>query len=115
MLTNRTLTRVNNRPRSVNRLPLLAAGGGVLLLVALLYAFAILPPPAVLALAGGGVLLTLLLYVSQKTKTTIKLSYKGNLDEQVASRFSELQEALEGLASTEGLWSMAGSSKRPKA
>ena len=82
MLTNRTLARINNRPRNVNRLPLLATGGGTLVLAALLYAFAILPPLAVLAVAGGGALLTLLLYVTQKAKTTIRPSYKGNLDFQ---------------------------------
>ena len=30
MLTNRTLARINNRPREVDRLPLLAVGGGML-------------------------------------------------------------------------------------
>ena len=44
MLTNRTLARINNRPREVGRLPLLAVGGGTLVLAALLYVFGILPP-----------------------------------------------------------------------
>ena len=44
MLTNRTLARINNRPRKVGRLPLLAVGGGTLALAALLYVFGILPP-----------------------------------------------------------------------
>ena len=35
MLTNRTLTRINGRPRTVNRLPLLLVGGGALVLAAL--------------------------------------------------------------------------------
>src|SRR5688572_4340566 len=115
MLTNRTLARINIRPRKVNSLPLLAAGGGTLVMAALLYAFAILPPLTILGVLGGGVLLTLLLYVTQKSKTTIRLSYKGKLEEGIASRFSEVQEALEGLASSEGIWSLPGSSKRPKA
>ncbi|HSK84339.1 MAG TPA: DnaJ domain-containing protein [Rubrobacter sp.] len=115
MLTNRTLARINIRPRKVNSLPLLAAGGGTLVMAALLYAFAILPPLTILGVLGGGVLLTLLLYVTQKSKTTIRLSYKGKLEEGIASRFSEVQEALEGLASSEGIWSLPSSSKRPKA
>ena len=36
MLTNRTLARINNRPRKISRLPLLALVGGTLILVALL-------------------------------------------------------------------------------
>jgi hypothetical protein len=115
MLTNKTLARINNRPSEVRRLPLLIAGGGVLVLGALLYVFAILPPLASLAVLGGGALLVLLLYVAQKAKTTIRLSYKGKLDEKAASRFSEVQEALEGLADSEGIWSLPTSSKRPKA
>ena len=114
MLTNRTLARINNRPREVSRLPLLAAGGGMLVLAALLYVFGILPSIAILAVLGGGALLILLLYVTQKTKMTISLSYKGNLDDETASRFSEVQEALEGLASSEGIWSLPVSSNGRK-
>ena len=87
----------------------------VLVLAALLYVFGILPPFAILAVLGGGALLVLLLYVTQKAKTTISLSYKGNLDDEVASRFSAVQEALEGLASSEGIWRLPVSSKPPKA
>jgi DnaJ-domain-containing protein 1 len=115
MLTNRTLARINNRPRKVNRLPLLAAGGGTLVVAAALYALAILPLLTVIGVLGGGVLLTLLLYATQKSKTAVRLSYKGNLEGGVASRFSEAQKALEGLASSEGIWSLPVSSKRPKA
>ena len=53
--------------------------------------------------------------MTQKAKTTISLSYKGNLDDETASRFSEVQEALEGLASSEGIWRLPVSSKPPKA
>src|SRR5688500_1829944 len=104
MLTNRTLARINDRPREVGRLPLLVAGGGALVLGALLYAFGILPPLADLAVLVGGALLVLLLYATQKSKMTIKLSYKGKLDDETASRFSEVREALEGLTSSEGIW-----------
>jgi len=102
MLTNRTLARVNNRPRTIGRLTLLAVGGGTLILSALLYAFGILPLFTVLAVLGG-VLLGLLLYVTQKAKMIIYLSYKGKLDDETASCFSEVQEALEVLASSEGI------------
>ncbi len=114
MLTNRTLARINNRPRKVGRLPLLAAFGGTLVLAALLYVFEVLPYFAILAVLGGGALLILLLYRTQKAKTTISLSYKGNLNEEVASHFSSVREALEGLASSGRIWRLAGSVRLPK-
>jgi hypothetical protein len=114
MLTNRTLARINNRPREVGRLPLLAALGGTLILAALLYVFGALPSFAVLAVLGGGILLVLLLYLTQKAKTTISLSYKGNLDEVTATRFTSVREALEGLASSEKIWRLPDSAKLPK-
>jgi hypothetical protein len=114
MLTNRTLARINNSPREVARLPLLVVGGGILVLVALLYAFAILPPLATLAVIGGGALLVLLLYITQKAKTTISLSYKGNLDEETSARFSSVREALEDLASSERVWRLPDSARLPK-
>src|SRR5215212_200840 len=104
MLNNRTLVRINNRPRKVGRLPLLTVGGGVLILAASLYAFKVLPPFAILAVLGGGALLVLLLYITQKAKMTVSLSYKGNLDNETAGRFSEVREALEALASSEKVW-----------
>jgi hypothetical protein len=115
MLTNRILARINNRPREVGRLPLLAAGGGILVLAALLYAFEILSLLVLLAVVGGGALLVFLLYITQRSKTTISLSYKGNLDDEIASRFSEVREALENLASSEGIWRLPDSAKFPKA
>src|SRR5918993_3600181 len=115
MLTNRSLARINTRPRKGNRLPLLVVGGGTLVLAALLYIFEVLPSFALLAVLGGGVLLVLLLYATQKAKRTISLSYKRNLSEEVTSRFSELQEALEGLASSGRIWRLAGSARLPKA
>src|SRR5215212_6268514 len=114
MLTNRTLARINNRPKEVGRLPLLAVGGGTLILAALLYVFEVLPPLATLAVLGGGALLVLLLYATQKAKTTIRLSYKGNLSEETASRYSEVRDALEGLASSEGIWRLPDSARLPK-
>src|SRR5215218_5396153 len=114
MLTNRTLARINNRPRKVGRLPLLAVGGGTLVLAALLYVFEVLPPFAILAVIGGGALLVLLLYWTQKAKTTISLSYKSNLDKQTSARFSEVRKAVEGLASSGAVWSFDSSIERPR-
>src|SRR5215212_3897140 len=104
MLTNRTLARINNRRREVGRLALLAAGGATVVLAALLYVFEALPMFTILAILGGGALLVLLLYASQRAKMTIRLSYKGNLDEETASRFASVREALQGLASSGRIW-----------
>ncbi len=115
MLTNRTLLRINNRPREVGRLPLLAVGGGTLVLTALLYVFEVLPSFAIPAALGGGVLLVLILYRSQRAKLTISLSYKGSLSEEVASHFTSVREALEGLASSGRIWRLPDSVRLPKA
>ena len=115
MLTNRTLARINNAPGRLAACRSWPWAVGSLVLAALLYVFGVLPPLAVLAVAGGGALLVFLLYVTQKAKTTISLSYKGSLDDETASRFSEVQEALEGLASSEGIWRLPVSAKLPKA
>src|SRR5215217_6048603 len=114
MLTNRTIARINNRPRRVNRLPLLAVGGGVLVLTALIYVLEVMSSFAILAVLGGGVLLILLLYATQKAKTTISLSYnKSSLSEEVTSQFSSLREALEDLASSRRIWRLPDSARLP--
>jgi hypothetical protein len=115
VLTNRTLSRINNRPRRVNRLPLLAVSGGILILAALLYASEILPSFAILGIIGGGALLVVVLYGTQRAKMTISLSYKGNLDKETSARFSEVREALEGLASSGRIWRLPDSARFPKA
>src|SRR5215204_2361137 len=115
MLTNRTLQHINNRPRKVSRLPLLAGSGGTLVLAALLYVLKILPPIVILAVIGSGAMLFLILYKIQSAKMTISLSYKGNLGEEVVSRFSEVQQTLKGLASSERIWRLADSARLPKA
>ena len=118
MLTNRTLARINNRPRKVSRLPLLAVAGGTLvlgILAALLYIVEFLPSLAILVVLGGGALLVLVLYITQRAKTTVSLSYKGNLDDKTASRYSEMQEALAGLTSSDRVWHLPGSTRPPKA
>jgi hypothetical protein len=113
MLTNRTLARINKRPRVVNRLPLLAALGGTPILAALLYVLGVLPPFAILAVLGSGTLLVLL-YRTQRAKMTIFLPYRGNLDEETSARFSSVREALEGLASSGMVWRLPKSAKLPK-
>jgi hypothetical protein len=115
MLTNRTLARINNRPRRVGRLPLLAIGGGTLILTTLLYVFEVLSSFAILAVLGGGALLVLLLYGTQKAKTIISISYKGSLDEETSARFSFVRDALEGLASSGRIWRLPHSARLPKA
>src|SRR5215211_32079 len=118
MLTNRTLTRINNRPREVSRLPFLAVGGGTLVLAvlsALLYVFEFLPSYAIVAVIGGGALLAFVLYGIQKAKMTISISYKGNLDEETSARFSEVRETMEGLASSGRIWRLPDSATLPKA
>src|ERR687890_2313250 len=114
MLTNRMLARINNRPRKISRLPLLAVVGGTLILAALLYASEILPSFAILGVLGGGVVLVLILYGTQKAKMTIRLSYKGKLDKETSTRFSEVRETMEGLASSGRVWRLADSARLPK-
>jgi hypothetical protein len=114
MLTRATLQRIDNRPRTVNRLPLLAAGGGSLVLAALLFVLKVLPTLAILSILLGGALLVLVLYRSQKAKTTISLSYKGNLSDDASARFSEVREALEELVSSQKVWRLPEAAKLPR-
>jgi len=114
MLTNRTLARINNRPRKVSRLPLLAVGGGTLILAVLLHVLEVLPSFAILAVIGGGALLVFVLYWTQRAKMIISLSYKGNLDKQTSARFSEVREAVEDLASSGRVWTFGTGLKRPR-
>ena len=115
MLSNRTLARINKRPREVGRLPILVVGGGTLILAALLYLFEVLPSSGILAVLGGGTLLVIFLYRTQKAKMTISLTYKGNLDEETSARFSSVRKALEGLGSSGRIWRLSGSARLPKA
>src|ERR687890_956740 len=114
MLTNRMLARINNRPRKISRLPLLAVVGGTLILAALLYASEILPSFATLGVLGGGIVLVLVLYGTKKGKMLIRLSYKGKLDKETSTRFSEVRETMEGLASSGGIWCLPDSARLPK-
>jgi hypothetical protein len=115
MLTNRTLTRINNRPRKINRLPLLLVGGVSVTVSALVYVFELLPALGLLGTILAGALATLGVYKMEKAKTTIPLSYNGNLSEELTSRFAAVREALEDLASSGRIWRLAGSAKLPRA
>jgi hypothetical protein len=114
MITNRTLQRINNRPRNQGRISLLAVGGGAFVLAALLYVLELLPTFAAFAVVVCGLLLVLLLYMRQRAQATISLSYKDTLNNQNASRFAEIREALEGLASSERTWLLPNSRSFPK-
>ena len=114
MLTNRTLAAINKRPRTVSRLPLLAVGGGTLIFAALLYVYEVLSSFAILVVLGGGALLVVLLYLSQKAKTTISITYKDNLSEEVVSRFTSVRESMEGLGSSGRIWRIPDSVRLPK-
>jgi hypothetical protein len=46
---------------------------------------------------------------------TIRLAYKGKLDKETSTRFSEVREPLEGLASSGRIWRLADSARLPKA
>ena len=107
MLTGRTIARINNRPRGVSRLPLLAIGGGTVAVAALLYALLALPLPALASLAVGA-LLVVALYRAEKAKTITSLFYQGRLDEEASARFSEVSEALEALAFSNKVWRLTG-------
>jgi len=115
MLSNRTLARINKRPREVGRLPLLVVGGGALILAALLYLFEVLPSSGILVVLGGGALLVLVLHRARKAKMNISLTYKGNLDEETSARFSSVRKALEGLGSSGRIWRLPDSARLPGA
>ena len=112
MLTASKLRRINDRPRRVNRLPLVAIGGGSVALAALLYAPLALPMLAPVALLAG-VLGLVGVYRAHKANAVTSVSYGGKLDEGTSARFSEVSEAMEALASSERLWHLTGPVLRP--
>ncbi len=107
MLNRRTLQRLNNLPKRVNRLPFLAVGAGSLALAALLY---VLLGSRVLALAGlfVGALGLLLAYTVQKARSITSLTY-DDLDGDLAIRFAAVREACKDLASSERIWRLSDS------
>jgi hypothetical protein len=102
MLNRRTIQRINNRPKQVNRWPLLAIGAGSLALAGMLYVLLgspILALPALLV----GVLGVPVAYRTQKAKNITALDY-DNLSDEVKNRFSGVQQACEALSSSERIW-----------
>ncbi len=106
MLTGKTLKRINERPREVERRPLALIGALSLAVAALLF---VLVSSLMLALAAllAGSLGFLLAYRAQKAKMTIPLSY-DNLDEETTARFATMQEACQALASSKRVWRLTG-------
>ena len=105
MLNRRTLQRINERPRSVNRLPLAAIGAGSLILALVLALLLSMPLPA-LAVFVVGALGVLGVYRSQRAKMVTVLTY--DLDAETRARFNEVQEVLEILASAKRIWHVSG-------
>jgi hypothetical protein len=110
MLNRRTLQRINNRPKQLNRLPLLVIGGASLVFAVLLYALlgSLLFALPVLLVGALGVLVA---HRAQKAKSITTLTY-DNLSAEVNARFSEVQEACEALSSSEMIWRLRGSAAR---
>jgi len=107
MLNRRTLKRVNERSRQVNRLPLVLVGAGSLAPAGLLY---VLLGLRVLALAAllAGVLGVLGAYMAQKARSITSLTY-DDLDADLANRFASVREACKDLATSEKIWRLSDS------
>src|SRR5215212_3710219 len=105
MLTRKTLKRINERPRQVNRLPLAVIGGGSVVLAALLAVMTSSLLVGLVALAGGaaGVLVS---YRVQKTGAVTAVTY-GDLQGELKARFSAVQEGCEALSS-KVIWRLSG-------
>jgi len=106
MLTRKTLKRVNERPRQVNRLPLVAIGAGALVLAGLLVLLAssLLAGLVVIVagVAGGAVY-----YRSRRAAAITSVTY-GELKGELRERGSKVQEACEALSSSEKIWRLRG-------
>ena len=106
MLTRKTLKRINERPRQVNRLPLAMIGGGSVVLAALLAVLTSSLLVGLVAIAAGaaGVLVS---YRVQKTEAITSLTY-GDLQGELKTRFSAIQEGCEALSSSGMIWRLRG-------
>jgi DnaJ domain len=102
MLNRRTLKRINERPRKMNRLPLVAIGVGSVALAALLVTLTSSLPLALAALLAGA-LGALGAYWRERTKRISSLAY-DDLDGDLAAGFTAVREACEDLASSEKIW-----------
>jgi len=105
MLTRKTLKRINERPKHVNRLPLAMIGGGSVVLAALLAVLTSSLLVGLVALAAGAVGV-LVAYRVQKTGAITSLTY-GNLQDERKAHFSAVQEGCATLASSEMIWRLS--------
>ncbi len=96
MLTRKTLARLNERPKEINRLPLMVIGAVSLALGGALYMLASSPLLALATLAAG-VLGVLGAYMAQRATSTTSLSY-DDLDSDLAARFASVGEACKDLS-----------------
>jgi DnaJ domain len=105
MLTRKTLKRINERPRKVNRLPLALIGTGSVVLSALLATLtsSLLVGLAALAAGAAGVLVS---YRLQKTRAFTTVTY-GDLQDDLKARFSAVQEGCEALSSSDMIWHLS--------
>ena len=106
MLNRRALQRINNRPKQVNRLPLLVVGAGALAAAGILYALLGLSMFALAALLASA-LGVLGVYRAQKTRSVTTLNYDG-LSDKTRAHFSGVQEACEALSSSQMIWRLRG-------
>ena len=104
MLNRRTLQRINERPRSVERRPLAVVGAGAVVLALVLALPLSMPLPALGALAVGAIGV-LGVYRAQSAKMVTTLTY--DLDTETRARFDGIQEALASLSSADKIWRLA--------
>ena len=104
MLNRRTLQRINERPRKVERRPLVVVGAGALILATVLALPLSMPLPALGVLAVGA-LGVLGVYRAQSAKMVTTLTY--DLDSEARARLDGIQEALASLASADKVWRVA--------
>src|SRR5918912_526404 len=111
MLTRKTLARINERSREINRLPLAVIGLGSLALGGVLF---VLASSSLLALAAllVGALGVLGAYRAQKAGSVTSLTY-DDLDAELALRFAAVREACKDLASSENIWRLSDSPEEP--
>jgi hypothetical protein len=107
MLTRKTLKRINERPRQVNRLPLAMIGAGAVVLAALLAVLtsSLLVGLVTLAAGAAGVLVS---YRVQKTRGAVTAVTYGDLQGELKARFSAVQEGCEALSSSAMIWRLRG-------
>jgi hypothetical protein len=105
MLTRTALKRINERPRKVNRLPLALIGAVSIVLSALLVTLtsSLLIGLGALAAGAAGVLVS---YRLQKTRAVTAVTY-GDLQGELKTRFSAVQEACEALSSSDMIWHLS--------